>query len=144
MKIKILSVGRKNADPLNQLVNDYINRIKKFLPVEDIVLKPSSDDKLKERLQKENKPCIVALDEKGHQFTSIEFSKELEGFMNSGKQNIIFVIGQAEGLSKEIISSAYSVISLSKMTLPHRFARLLLTEQIYRGLCIIKNIPYHK
>jgi 23S rRNA (pseudouridine1915-N3)-methyltransferase len=146
VKIKILSVGRQKSDPVSPLVDDYVARIKKFLPAEDIVLKPGPDSKLIARINKEREKSlyIVALDERGSQYTSVKFSSQLSAWMNAGHQTVLFVIGQAAGLPKEIIKTADSTIALSKMTLPHRFARLLLTEQIYRGLCILKNIPYHK
>ena len=87
---------------------------------------------------------MIALDERGRQYTSIEFSAQVTSWMNAGHKYVVLVIGGAAGLPKKVLEMADARISLSKMTLPHRVARLILSEQIYRGLCIAKNIPYHK
>ncbi len=86
----------------------------------------------------------VALDEQGRMFDSIQFSKKLSEWMNRGNGRIIFVVGPAEGLPKPVRSKADLVMSLSKMTLPHRMARLLIAEQLYRAICILRGTPYQK
>jgi 23S rRNA (pseudouridine1915-N3)-methyltransferase len=144
LKFKIISSGRKVADPASSMVDDYLSRIRKFIPIDDIIIKPGLSSKFTERIEKERDNYIIALDERGKQFTSNDFSVKIDSWMNCGKKDVVFVIGPAEGLPQEVKKMADALISLSKMTLPHRFARMLLTEQIYRGFCILKNIPYHK
>ena len=66
------------------------------------------------------------------------------GLLESGKSEIVFAIGGADGLPKQVKARADHLLSLSAMTLPHRLARLLLAEQLYRALCILKGVPYQK
>ena len=146
MKIKLISVGKINSDPAAPLSADYISRIRKFIPFEDIVLKTDKDDKIAARMIKESQKgqILAALDERGRLFDSFEFSSLISKWMNAGHTQVTMVIGGADGLPQEIKQKAHTTIALSKMTLPHRLARLILAEQIYRGLCIIKNVPYQK
>jgi 23S rRNA (pseudouridine1915-N3)-methyltransferase len=87
---------------------------------------------------------LVALDETGTQLTSRAFARWLESERNSGTRAIIFLIGGPDGLSREISSRAHLKLSLGKMTWTHEMCRVLLLEQIYRALCILNRIPYHK
>ncbi len=146
MKITVFSVGRQRADAAAPLVSDYLSRISKFLPIEDVVLRPDRDDRIALRiLQKPTEVgLLVALDETGKSVSSPEFSSMLEKWMNGGVAKISFVIGGADGLPDAIRQKADVLLSLSQMTLPHRLARLILVEQIYRGLCILRKVPYQK
>jgi 23S rRNA (pseudouridine1915-N3)-methyltransferase len=87
---------------------------------------------------------LVALDEAGSQFTSRDFARWFESEHNTGARVITFVIGGPDGLSRTISNRANLVLSLGKMTWTHEMCRVLLLEQIYRALCIMRNIPYHK
>ncbi|HSW37876.1 MAG TPA: 23S rRNA (pseudouridine(1915)-N(3))-methyltransferase RlmH, partial [Acidobacteriota bacterium] len=87
---------------------------------------------------------IVALDENGVHFSSIDFARWLESEQNSGARPLVFVIGGHEGLSRKVKDRAHLVLSLGRMTWPHEICRVLLFEQVYRAFCIIHNVPYHK
>ena len=87
---------------------------------------------------------IVALDENGTQLSSAGFSRWLESELNSGGRSLSFVIGGPEGLSSKITERAQLVLSIGKMTWTHEMCRALLLEQVYRALCILRGIPYHK
>lgn len=146
MKFIILSEGRENSDPIAPLVADYIGRLKKFISTDDIVVRPGAKNGLVEKtfqLQK-NGSFVVTLDERGKQFTSIAFCSRVQKWTVLPNPSVAFIIGGAEGLPPEIRSMSNQTIALSNMTLPHRFARLILAEQLYRAKCIEKNIPYHK
>lgn len=86
---------------------------------------------------------IVVLDENGPQWTTVKFSHEIKQWMIDGDA-VAFVIGGADGLHNEIKNSANEMIALSKLTLPHGLARVLLAEQLYRAISIIKGHPYHR
>ena len=146
MKISILSVGRERADASAPLTADYVARIAKFLPVEDIVIRQDREDRVATRiLDKSGKGgMLVALDETGKLLDSAGFSERLGNWMDTGVSKMTFVIGGADGLPAEIKRRADLLLSLSPMTFPHRLARLFLVEQIYRGLCILRGIPYQK
>ncbi len=146
MQFHILSEGRENADPTAPLVADYIARIGKFFPITDSVVRPGSKNGLisKSRQLISRGMLPVALDERGREYTSAQFSTQLTDWISVSPGGIVFIIGGAEGLPASLLQLARSSIALSRMTLPHRMARLFLAEQIYRGLCIQRNIPYHK
>jgi 23S rRNA (pseudouridine1915-N3)-methyltransferase len=146
VRFHILSVGRERADPTAPLVADYTNRIRKFLPIEETVLKTDQETRLSARIlrEKKNREIMAALDERGKDLSSDEFTKLVESWMNSGAPGIVFVVGGADGLPAEVRKRANILLSLSRMTLPHRFARLILAEQIYRALCEIRGVPYKR
>jgi 23S rRNA (pseudouridine1915-N3)-methyltransferase len=83
---------------------------------------------------------VIALEEKGKQFTSREFSN----YISKIEQPIVFIIGGAYGLSDEVRNRANLILSLGKITMPHALARVVLVEQLYRAYTIDKNHPYHK
>lgn len=85
----------------------------------------------------------IALDETGKQLTTREFAELIDSWRHAAV-NASFYIGGADGLDRNLLNSADRCISLSKMTLPHQFARLLFTEQLYRALSILSNHPYHR
>ena len=97
-----------------------------------------------ERALKEikNSDFVIALDEKGAEYTSIEFSKLIKKKKDSG-QTIVFIIGGSLGLSTSIRDRADQIFSMSKMTLTHLMIRPFLLEQIYRGICIMNGKEYH-
>jgi 23S rRNA (pseudouridine1915-N3)-methyltransferase len=114
--------------------------------MDDLVLKPDSDQRIAARMLKESKKStvLVALDERGKEHTSRSFAKLVSSWMNNNISEVTFFIGGADGLPKEILDRATLRLALSQMTLPHRLARLVLTEQIYRAFCIVRGVPYQK
>ncbi|MCP4675870.1 MAG: 23S rRNA (pseudouridine(1915)-N(3))-methyltransferase RlmH [Deltaproteobacteria bacterium] len=146
MRFQIVSVGRERSDPAAPLVADYVGRIKKFFPIENRVLPPDRNDRISEKMLKEAKKgdLLVALDERGKEYNSAAFADLVESWMNRGVSRIVFVIGGADGLPDSIVERANLRVALSRMTFPHRLARLFLVEQLYRALCTIRRIPYQK
>ncbi len=152
MQIKLLFVGGiKKNNRISDLLADYQKRIKRRLRIELIFVKEYKLDDIKTKLKKEsteiqakieNTDLNIVLDEKGKQLTSIQFSKLIEQNMQISK-NICFIIGGAYGLDAEF-KSKFQKISLSKLTLQHDIAVLILFEQLYRAVSIIYNEPYHK
>lgn len=94
-------------------------------------------DKLK------NADFAVLLDERGKQFTSREYADVLDRWQKLG-QDIVFIIGGPDGVSPEVRERANLVWSLSRLTLPHGLARILLVEQLYRAWSISAGHPYHR
>ncbi len=146
MRFQIISVGRERADPAAPLVNDYSNRISKFLPIENRILPPDRNNRIAEKVFKAAKKSdwLVALDEKGKEYDSRAFAGLVDSWMNRGVSLVTFVIGGADGLPVEVKERADFQLALSRLTLPHRLARLLLVEQLYRALCILRGVPYQK
>ena len=87
---------------------------------------------------------VIAMDERGEQWTSVKMSKVVEEKMVRGTRHVVFIIGGADGLDPKIRDRADKVLALSKMTLTHEMARMFLVEQIYRSMTIIRGEPYHR
>ncbi len=153
--IKLLAVGKTDNDSLQRLVSEYENRLKHYIRFEmEIIPDIKNVKNLSESQQKEkegnlilkkinNTDVMILLDEKGKQFTSLEFSNYLQKKMNSGIKQMVLVIGGPYGFSDEVYTKAQGKISLSKMTFSHQMVRLFMVEQIYRAFTILKNEPYH-
>lgn len=86
---------------------------------------------------------IVALDEGGKQWATVKFANVIKEWTIEGDP-VAFVIGGADGLHVDIKHTASEILALSKLTLPHGLVRVLLAEQLYRAISIIKNHPYHR
>lgn len=153
MKITILSIGKFDKSLYRELFEYYLKRLKWKIELKEIEFKNTKsyeESKIKHEegvlLLKyfHNFSKIIVLDERGKQYSSIEFATILENFNVAGNSNIAFVIGGAFGLSEEVKNKADILMSISKMTLPHLMVRSFLIEQIYRASTIISNHPYHK
>lgn len=148
-KISIISVGKTTND-YSALMKHWLKMIRWDIS-EHIISPPNiqSHIALKDTeaklIQKYIKPSSIkiVLDVTGTTMTSEKFATFMETSIASSK-DIYFIIGGAYGLSKLILEEADLVISLSKMTMPHLLAKLILIEQIYRAQSIIQNHPYHK
>ncbi|MGM0557530.1 MAG: 23S rRNA (pseudouridine(1915)-N(3))-methyltransferase RlmH [Myxococcota bacterium] len=155
MKFEIIAVGKLKNDHFRALTDDYLGRIQHYVPVEEIEVRGSSvRDQNVDKGKKEEADALmaaasdgaydIALDEGGKQISSREFAKMIDDWMISGYKYVSFYIGGADGLDRKIRKSARRTISLSKMTMPHEMARMVLAEQIYRAMSIIRGEPYHR
>ncbi len=156
MQVKFLWVGKTKSPALRSLLSDYVERIRHLVPCEIIETRDLSKRKslrAADLIEAEGEELaghipqsgrLVALDDAGSQFASRDFARWFELEQNRGARVITFVIGGPEGLSRKISGKANLVLSLGKMTWTHEMCRILLAEQIYRALCIMRNIPYHK
>ncbi|SET91473.1 23S rRNA (pseudouridine1915-N3)-methyltransferase [Stigmatella erecta] len=135
-------------------MQEYASRLEHYTRFELVELAEASGRKLKpgdakaaeaEAILSRRKPqdWLVALDERGKSLDSVEFSRYL-GKAQTGAKDLLFVIGGDEGLEDSVRQAAHLTLSLSRMTLPHRLARLVLIEQIYRAFTLLKGEPYHK
>jgi 23S rRNA (pseudouridine1915-N3)-methyltransferase len=86
---------------------------------------------------------VVALDEHGQSLRTDAFAARIEGWSHAG-QDVAFLIGGAEGLDSSLKQSAHLMLSLSAMTLPHQLVRVVLAEQLYRAVSLLRNHPYHR
>jgi 23S rRNA (pseudouridine1915-N3)-methyltransferase len=120
--------------------DEYARRLHGKFPLEIIEAKDDAD--LPRRLPPRFKRW--ALDERGKQLTSDELAQAMAKLMNGGEHGVTFVIGGADGLPRELVAGADFTWSLGKLTLPHRLARLIVVEQLYRAITIIRGEPYHR
>jgi 23S rRNA (pseudouridine1915-N3)-methyltransferase len=146
LKLRLISVGRERADPLAPMVADYGARLRKFVPFEEMVIRSDRADREEERILREaaRADLLVALDEHGEQPDSRALARIVSGWMDRGVQTVALLIGGADGLPAAVLERAHLVLGLSRLTLPHRLARLVAVEQLYRAMCIIRNVPYQK
>lgn len=155
MTIKLLVLGKTDSTQLNQLIEEYQNRLKHYIKFElEIIPDIKNTKNLSEKQQKEKEgdailnklsatDLLVLLDENGKQKTSMEFSEYLQKNMNSGLKQLVFVIGGPYGFSDAVYQKSQGKISLSKMTFSHQMVRLFMMEQLYRAFTILRNEPYH-
>ncbi|MGC1391398.1 MAG: 23S rRNA (pseudouridine(1915)-N(3))-methyltransferase RlmH [Bacteroidales bacterium] len=155
MKITLLQTGKTTNKHIEQLVDLYTKRIKKYSVFEIITLPDVKNTKNMPVQEQKNKEAtkiiqavvdddyIILLDERGKELRTLEFSVALEKMFFLPKKRIVFVIGGPWGFSETVYARADYKMSLSKMTFPHQLVRLLFLEQLYRGFTIIKGEPYH-
>ncbi|MES1207447.1 MAG: 23S rRNA (pseudouridine(1915)-N(3))-methyltransferase RlmH [Pseudomonadota bacterium] len=139
MKIVVLAVGKLRDRHLATLIDDYIARARHHLPLETVEV--DDDAALARRWPATGE--VIAMEVGGESWTTELFARELERRMTRGTRTLTFVIGGADGIPAPLSERAALRLSLSAMTLPHRVARLVLCEQIYRALSIIRGEPYH-
>lgn len=156
MKIKIIALGKVNEPYLKDGIDEFLKRIAPYTTIEVSELKPvevkdenligRSLDLEADKILDLIKPSafVVTLEIGGKMLSSEDFAVEMNEIINSGVNEMIFVIGSSHGLSPKVSERADYKLSLSKMTFLHNFARLILVEQIYRAFKIIKGETYHK
>ena len=155
MKIELAVIGKTSIGYLKQGIDEYIKRLKHYVPfeikyIDDIKnTKNISEDQQKRTegakiLSLLDKSDFVVLhDEHGKEYTSIQYSSYIQKRMLSGAKKVVFVIGGPYGFSQEVYDRANDKISFSKMTFNHEMIRLIFTEQLYRAYTIINHEPYH-
>lgn len=155
MKFEVVAVGKMRNASFRDLTDDYLGRVEHYLPVEEIEVRESrvtsqnvSKGLLEEaeslRSASAENTIEIALDERGKQLTSREFAGWVNEWMITGTRYVSFYIGSANGLDKGFRGQCRRRLSLAKMTLPHEMARMLLAEQLYRAMSIIRGEPYHR
>ena len=143
MKIRLLMLGKTRSEEARALLDDYTVRIRHYADVEVTELREASPAALR-KLKLDSKATIVLLDAAGKQFTSQQFAKWLGDFRDRGTRELVFLCGDAEGFPADLRAAAKQKISLSTLTMPHEFARVVLAEQIYRAFAILSGHPYPK
>jgi 23S rRNA (pseudouridine1915-N3)-methyltransferase len=152
MKLRILWIGKTRDAHLNSLINDYIARIRRLLPIEVIETKEVRADESK-RLRAEGEKLLAAIDSTdrvvllapgGKTWTSPQFAQFVGKHMREDARRLTFVIGGFLGVSDEVTRRADVRWSLTPLTFTHDICRVLILEQIYRALTIIHGHPYSK
>lgn len=143
MKLRIIAVGGLKDRATRELVDVYLGRIARYCACEQIEVKAGKSEEA--ALKKAVGPTtMVALDAAGDTMTSQALARRVERLASRGKGEVSFVIGGAAGLPRGILAGAHERWSLSRLTLPHRLARLVLAEQLYRAMTILRGEPYDK
>lgn len=149
MNFKIISIGNLKEDYLKKGVAEYQKRIGGYGKLELIEIPESNRDNVVEegssilrRIKDEDFVIALAID--GKQLDSIELAKYIEDTFTYRVSCITFIIGGSNGLDREVLGRANFKLSFSKVTFPHQLMKLILMEQIYRSIKIIRNEQYHK
>lgn len=155
MRLHICAVGRIRSGPERDLIDDYVSRFDRTGRV--LSLGPLSEHEIDTRKAAStvaegaallkvvpDGAHVVALDERGRQFTSPDLARFIEARRDGGLQDLAFLIGGADGLSRPVRDRADASLSLGCMVWPHMLARVMLSEQIFRAAGIIAGTPYHR
>jgi 23S rRNA (pseudouridine1915-N3)-methyltransferase len=155
MKFKVCTVGQPSDPNYRALSEMYQSRIRRYVDLEMVAVRPerqesrsSAEIKLleTERLMEKCAAadfCVV-LDRRGRNCSSEELAKKINGWMQSGKKQIVFMIGGPVGMDDSVLQRADETLSLSSLTLAHELALVVFLEQLYRGLSILRGEKYHK
>ena len=149
-----MAIGKMKFAPYRAAADEYLKRLRHYLNIQEIELKSELSPKLSEMQIRERESrqfmemvapstYLFVLDERGKMFSSVQFS-EIVGRLMTQSQDMAFVIGGAYGHHECLRQRANMVFGLSPLTFPHELARVLVYEQLYRAMTILKNEPYHK
>lgn len=149
MKIRLITIGKLKEKYLKEGIEEYRKRLRALqVDLEMVELPETNADPQKSILEESTKILtkvrgdFVAFDRTGQLVTSEDLAQIVKRNETTGQLD--FVIGGSHGLSQELLSQAKNTISFGKVTYPHQLFRLLASEQIYRGVSISRNKPYHK
>ena len=158
LNINIICLGKIKEDYLKMAINEYSKRLSKYC---NFTITELQDEKLPEKINDsiiaeiKTKECkkiinsikkdsyVFALDLRGKQFSSEEFSKKIDDIALNYNSSITFLIGGTLGLNDEVLALCNEKISFSKMTFPHQLFRVFLLEQIFRAFKISRGETYH-
>ena len=155
MKVQIIAVGQKMPEWVNVACTDYLKRIPRELNIQltTIPLTQRKSRASVEQLRRQEAELIlkkiprssfsIALDEQGKQWSSLEWSLQLERWMPEYTQ-VNFIIGGPDGLAEQCRQACAQTISLGRMTMPHALVRVVLIEQLYRAWTLRSGHPYHR
>jgi 23S rRNA (pseudouridine1915-N3)-methyltransferase len=153
VRIRVVAIGKDRSGLFAPAVEEYAGRLVRYLKFELVEVpearkhagtaraKDEEGEALLARLGERER--VVLLDERGAEETSAVFARRVERWLQRG-QDVVLVIGGSDGLSEALRARGQETIALSRMTLPHRLARVVLLEQLYRAMTILRGEPYHK
>ena len=154
MKVRIAAVGRIRSGPEADLVADYLQRFDKTgrsqglgpATLREVEAKKGGMAEeallLEKAISGTDRLCV--LDERGKCLSSVEFAKALGAWRDQGASEAAFVIGGADGVDPNLRAQADLTLSLGAMVWPHKLARAMLAEQLYRAASILAGTPYHR
>lgn len=155
MRARVIAVGTRMPEWVRSACADYLRRLKSSLALQLVEIAPaprSADGNAQVAIEAEGRRLlaaltpsehVIALDERGRQLSTRELASWLATRQQQG-EDLAFVIGGADGLARAVLARSNFTLALSRLTLPHALARVLLTEQLYRAHCILVNHPYHR
>jgi 23S rRNA (pseudouridine1915-N3)-methyltransferase len=153
VRLRIVAVGRDRSGLFQPAVEEYARRISRHARLEIVEIPEARRHAGTPRAREEEgesilarigeRERVVALDERGREHTSPELARRLAAWLEGGR-DVALVIGGADGLAEAVLARAEERLSLSRLTLAHRLARVVLAEQLYRAFTILRGEPYHR
>jgi len=153
MKLRIIWIGKTKDAGLAQLTADLLQRLKRFVPVEITEIKdPRTGDDRRQLVAEEEKLLaaldssdrVIVLDVAGKAWTSPQLAAFVGKHLDNDPRRLTFVIGGYGGLTQQVKDRSERLWSLSLLTFTHEMTRVIVVEQLYRAMCILKNHPYSK
>ena len=156
MKITLLVIGKTDAGYFIDAVNEYQKRLEHYIPFDIQVIPDIKNTKNLTADQQKDKEgdlilknlqagdYLVLLDDKGKEYTSLQFASYIEKKTHTVNKRLVFLIGGPYGFSQTIYNKANEKLTLSRMTFSHQMVRLIFVEQLYRAMTILNNEPYHQ
>jgi 23S rRNA (pseudouridine1915-N3)-methyltransferase len=154
VRVRVIAVGTRMPSWVRSACDEYLTRLRGSLPITLTEIEPAprraggaaqAVAREGERLLAALLPAdhVIALDERGRELTTRELASWLGDRMQQG-EDLAFLIGGPDGLAPEVLERSNYKLALSRLTLPHALARVVLAEQLYRAHCILANHPYHR
>jgi 23S rRNA (pseudouridine1915-N3)-methyltransferase len=153
VRLRLLAIGKDRSGLYAPAVEEYVRRLQRHVRCELVEVPearrhagtPQARGEEGAALLRHLGPRerVIALDERGKELTSLELARRLEAWLSGGR-DVTLVLGGSDGLAPEVLERADEKVALSRMTLAHRLARLVLAEQLYRAMTIVRGEPYHK
>jgi 23S rRNA (pseudouridine1915-N3)-methyltransferase len=139
MRYRVVAVGRIRDAALRTACDEYLNRLRHYTKIEEREVKDEA--RLSETIAGATR--LVALSRVGEPWSSPELAQRTARWDQEGRE-VVFAIGGADGLPRDVIERAEAVWSLSALTFPHELARVVVLEQLYRAFTIRRGEPYHR
>lgn len=153
MRLRIVWTGKTRDPHLRALIDDYLERLSHFTKCEVSEFREASAAQRHAGIDKDSQRISdglregainVLLDPEGKEWTSQEVARQIEQWQNTGAKEVTFIVGGPNGVSAALAARAQKRWSLSRLTLTHEMARVILLEQLYRAYTIIHGLPYQR
>ncbi|MEM6731713.1 MAG: 23S rRNA (pseudouridine(1915)-N(3))-methyltransferase RlmH [Myxococcota bacterium] len=146
MRYRIAAVGRRARDPLIEAADGYLKRLNRYVSSELLLIRDSDRASEAKALLAKTKDSdlVVALDEHGTELDTEAWAHSLSTWQDQGPERVVFLLGGADGHHDTVRERANTLWSLSRLTLPHRLAWVVLLEQLYRAHTVLRGEKYHR
>ena len=153
MKLRVVWIGKTRSKELSALIDDFLERLRRFVPAEITEIRDPRTGSDKRQLAAEEERLLAALDSDdrvvvldaaGQSWSSQQLAQFVRKHLGNDPRCLTFVIGGYGGMTEKVKERAERTWSLSPLTFTHEMTRLLVLEQLYRAMCILKNHPYSK
>jgi 23S rRNA (pseudouridine1915-N3)-methyltransferase len=153
MRLRVIWTGKTKDAHLRALLDDYSQRLSHFARCEILEIRETPSSAKRAGIDKDSKrisdglregSISVLLDPAGVEWTSPELAQQIQTWQDNGTKEVNFIIGGPSGVSEDLVRRANKRWSLSRLTLTHEMARVVLMEQLYRAYTIIHGLPYQK